>query len=128
MEGRWVGKPDPDAGRLNTTIYTTIGNSCTLHGSADSSLTSMRSGESASSFIRVGVTVNWCFCGGDLNVLVTDLRSWDMSTAARVRQVEQKLAEGGAQFSFAVSEIRLLKEDAVEDARRLANDLSLIHI
>ena len=45
-----------------------------------------------------------------------------MSTAARVRQVEQKLAEGGAHFSFAVSEIRLLKEDAVEDARRLAND------
>ena len=46
-----------------------------------------------------------------------------MSTAARVRQVEQKLAEGGAQFSFAASEIRLLKEDAVEDASRLANDI-----
>ena len=45
-----------------------------------------------------------------------------MSTAARVRQVEQKLAEGGAQFSFAVSEIRLMKEDAVEDVKRLAND------
>ena len=45
-----------------------------------------------------------------------------MSIAARVRQVEQKLAEGGAQFSFAASEIRLLKQDAVEDARRLAND------
>ena len=36
--------------------------------------------------------------------------------------MEQKLAEGGAQFSSAASEIRLLKEDAVEDARRLAND------
>ena len=64
------------------------------------------------------------FCGksersSDL-VVCADLR--DMSTAARVRQVEQKLAEGGAHFSFAVSEIRLLKEDAVEDARRLAND------
>ena len=46
-----------------------------------------------------------------------------MSTAARVQQVEQKLAEGGAQFSFAASEIRLLKEDAVEDASRLANDI-----
>ena len=33
-----------------------------------------------------------------------------------------RMATGGAQFSSAASEIRLLKEDAVEDARRLAND------
>ena len=50
-------------------------------------------------------------------------RSRNMSTAARVQQVEQKLAEGGAQFSFAANEIRLLKEDAVEDASRLANEI-----